>query len=217
MFMAVKYLIKWNLNDYKGGCWFAHCSAFSSEHFSYSHGEYGPLHAKSLQQQNLVSALTHSHSRLSVTQPECFSKFHTNVSFKKNPFCFPLSRFVIELCEPIQVKQLDIANFELFSSTPKDFLVSISDRYTHFSFYFLSINFKTDWHILKGMWWVCDEQRALHWTMRKPPGHYALSSAADTQLSRWRQDYCMYWPCFTEQQLKKAARTRTVANLDIMK
>lgn len=39
------------------------------------------------------------------------------------------TRFVIELCEPIQVKQLDIANFELFSSTPKDFLVSISDRY----------------------------------------------------------------------------------------
>ncbi|CAN9503093.1 unnamed protein product [Ophioblennius macclurei] len=37
--------------------------------------------------------------------------------------------FVIELCEPIQLKQLDIANFELFSSTPKDFLVSISDRY----------------------------------------------------------------------------------------
>lgn len=37
-------------------------------------------------------------------------------------------RFIIELCEPVQVKQLDIANFELFSSTPKDFLVSISDR-----------------------------------------------------------------------------------------
>ncbi|XP_029474415.1 SUN domain-containing ossification factor isoform X3 [Rhinatrema bivittatum] len=37
--------------------------------------------------------------------------------------------FVVELCEPIQVKQLDIANYELFSSTPKDFLVSISDRY----------------------------------------------------------------------------------------
>ncbi|XP_056277079.1 SUN domain-containing ossification factor-like isoform X2 [Pseudoliparis swirei] len=37
--------------------------------------------------------------------------------------------FIIELCEPIQVKQLDIANFELFSSTPKDFLVFISDRY----------------------------------------------------------------------------------------
>lgn len=45
--------------------------------------------------------------------------------------CSPDSRFVIELCEPIQVKQLDIANFELFSSTPKDFLVSISDRYPH--------------------------------------------------------------------------------------
>ncbi|XP_041752385.2 SUN domain-containing ossification factor-like [Coregonus clupeaformis] len=37
--------------------------------------------------------------------------------------------FIIELCDPIQVKQLDIANFELFSSTPKEFLVSISDRY----------------------------------------------------------------------------------------
>ncbi|TNN81483.1 SUN domain-containing ossification factor [Liparis tanakae] len=37
--------------------------------------------------------------------------------------------FIIELCEPIQLKQLDIANFELFSSTPKDFLVFISDRY----------------------------------------------------------------------------------------
>ncbi|XP_061744588.1 SUN domain-containing ossification factor isoform X3 [Nerophis ophidion] len=37
--------------------------------------------------------------------------------------------FVIELCERIQVKQLDLANFELFSSTPKDFVVSLSDRY----------------------------------------------------------------------------------------
>ncbi|XP_051553429.1 SUN domain-containing ossification factor-like [Myxocyprinus asiaticus] len=37
--------------------------------------------------------------------------------------------FIIELCQPIQVKQLDIANFEIFSSNTKDFLVSISDRY----------------------------------------------------------------------------------------
>lgn len=37
--------------------------------------------------------------------------------------------FTVELCEPIQVKQLDIANFEIFSSNPRDFLVSISDRY----------------------------------------------------------------------------------------
>ncbi|XP_059420203.1 SUN domain-containing ossification factor-like isoform X4 [Carassius carassius] len=37
--------------------------------------------------------------------------------------------FIVELCQPIQVKQLDIANFEIFSSNPKDFLVSISDRY----------------------------------------------------------------------------------------
>ncbi|KAJ0065317.1 hypothetical protein NL108_007037, partial [Boleophthalmus pectinirostris] len=41
----------------------------------------------------------------------------------------PCSTKIWQLCEPIQVKQLDIANFELFSSTPKDFLVSLSDRY----------------------------------------------------------------------------------------
>ena len=65
-------------------------------------------------------------------QPETFLLFvyfliSTWSQFFK--FCFSLSfRFIIELCEPVQVKQLDIANFELFSSTPKDFLVSISDR-----------------------------------------------------------------------------------------
>lgn len=56
--------------------------------------------------------------------------FFLMVFFFFNLLSFSLLRFVIELCEPIQVKQLDIANFELFSSTPKDFLVSISDRYT---------------------------------------------------------------------------------------
>lgn len=49
------------------------------------------------------------------------------LSFPCFPSWFSL-RFIIELCEPVQVKQLDIANFELFSSTPKDFIVSISDR-----------------------------------------------------------------------------------------
>ncbi len=57
---------------------------------------------------------------------------YTSLSFNKHSL-LSLSRFVIELCEPIQVKQLDIANFELFSSTPKDFLVSISDRYATLS------------------------------------------------------------------------------------
>ncbi|KAK8788702.1 hypothetical protein V5799_021522 [Amblyomma americanum] len=37
--------------------------------------------------------------------------------------------FVVELCEMIQVSQIDIANFELFSSMPKDFAVLMSDRY----------------------------------------------------------------------------------------
>lgn len=37
--------------------------------------------------------------------------------------------FVLELCEIIQVSQIEIANFELFSSMPKEFAVYTSDRY----------------------------------------------------------------------------------------
>jgi len=37
--------------------------------------------------------------------------------------------FVVELCEAIQAKKIEIANFELFSSSPKDFSVYVSDRY----------------------------------------------------------------------------------------
>lgn len=45
--------------------------------------------------------------------------------------------FVIELCEPIQVQQLQLCNLELFSSAPKDFTVSVSERYP-----------ARDWHSL---------------------------------------------------------------------
>ena len=37
-------------------------------------------------------------------------------------------RFVIELCESIRILNIEIANFELFSSVPKTFRVSASDR-----------------------------------------------------------------------------------------
>lgn len=37
--------------------------------------------------------------------------------------------FVIELCEPIQVEELQLCNLELFSSAPKDFTVSLSERF----------------------------------------------------------------------------------------
>ncbi|XP_013181245.1 PREDICTED: SUN domain-containing ossification factor isoform X1 [Papilio xuthus] len=37
--------------------------------------------------------------------------------------------FVIELCEAVQAQKIEIANFELFSSTPKDFAVYFSDRF----------------------------------------------------------------------------------------
>lgn len=37
--------------------------------------------------------------------------------------------FVVELCEAVQAQKIEIANFELFSSTPKDFAVYFSDRF----------------------------------------------------------------------------------------
>ncbi|XP_035774247.1 SUN domain-containing ossification factor-like isoform X2 [Anopheles albimanus] len=37
--------------------------------------------------------------------------------------------FVVELCEPVQAERIELANFELFSSSPKDFTVSVSNRF----------------------------------------------------------------------------------------
>ncbi|XP_050306755.1 SUN domain-containing ossification factor isoform X2 [Anthonomus grandis grandis] len=37
--------------------------------------------------------------------------------------------FVVELCEAIQLKKIELANYELFSSSPKEFALSVSDRF----------------------------------------------------------------------------------------
>lgn len=37
--------------------------------------------------------------------------------------------FVVELCEAVQAQKIELANFELFSSTPKEFSVYFSDRF----------------------------------------------------------------------------------------
>ncbi|XP_017082482.2 LOW QUALITY PROTEIN: SUN domain-containing ossification factor [Drosophila eugracilis] len=37
--------------------------------------------------------------------------------------------FVVELCEAIQAQKVDVANYELFSSSPKNFTVSVSKRF----------------------------------------------------------------------------------------
>lgn len=37
--------------------------------------------------------------------------------------------FVVELCEAIQAERIDLANFELFSSSPKNFSVGVSSRF----------------------------------------------------------------------------------------
>ncbi|XP_054283481.1 SUN domain-containing ossification factor [Macrosteles quadrilineatus] len=43
--------------------------------------------------------------------------------------CTSRTWFIVEMCEAIQPKKVDIANFELFSSSPKEFSVYLSDRY----------------------------------------------------------------------------------------
>uniref|UniRef100_A0A182Q3R2 SUN domain-containing protein n=1 Tax=Anopheles farauti TaxID=69004 RepID=A0A182Q3R2_9DIPT len=37
--------------------------------------------------------------------------------------------FVVELCEPVQAERIELANFELFSSSPREFTVSVSNRF----------------------------------------------------------------------------------------
>lgn len=48
--------------------------------------------------------------------------------YKLNP-CTSRIWFVVELCEAIQLHKIDLANYELFSSSPKDFHVSVSERF----------------------------------------------------------------------------------------
>lgn len=45
-----------------------------------------------------------------------------------NP-CKTKNWFVIELCETIQPQYMELANFELYSSIPKEFSVSASEHY----------------------------------------------------------------------------------------
>lgn len=52
----------------------------------------------------------------------------SNDEYMLNP-CKAKIWFVIELCEKIQATHIEIANYELFSSTPKDFTVFFSDIY----------------------------------------------------------------------------------------
>ena len=48
------------------------------------------------------------------------------------PIKFYHFRFIIELCEPVQVRNLEIVNLELFSSLPESFVAHISDRFVLF-------------------------------------------------------------------------------------
>ena len=42
--------------------------------------------------------------------------------------CVLTGRFVVELCDEVLLQTVEMANFEMFSSSPKNFSVSTSDR-----------------------------------------------------------------------------------------
>ena len=61
----------------------------------------------------------------------CFRKdlYFTLIKKIMNPLIISsFIEFVVELCEPVQVRNLEIANLELFSSLPESFIAHISDR-----------------------------------------------------------------------------------------
>ena len=39
-----------------------------------------------------------------------------------------LCRFVVQLCDPVQIETIELGNLELFSSLPKTFALYVSDR-----------------------------------------------------------------------------------------
>ncbi|KAK6616898.1 hypothetical protein RUM43_014868 [Polyplax serrata] len=71
-------------------------------------------------------------AKIVASNPESLSSSSVLSSLKDEymlNYCTNRIWFIVELCEAIQAKQLDLANFELFSSSPKHFSVSVSHRF----------------------------------------------------------------------------------------
>ena len=71
-------------------------------------------------------------AKIVAANPESLSSSSVLSSLKDEymlNYCTNRIWFIIELCEAIQAKQLDLANFELFSSSPKHFSVFVSHRF----------------------------------------------------------------------------------------
>lgn len=71
-------------------------------------------------------------AKIVASNPESLSSSSVLSSLKDEymlNYCTNRIWFIVELCEAIQAKQLDLANFELFSSSPKHFSVFVSHRF----------------------------------------------------------------------------------------
>lgn len=71
-------------------------------------------------------------AKIVAANPESLSSSSVLSSLKDEymlNYCTNRIWFVVELCEAIQAQQLDLANFELFSSSPKHFSVFVSHRF----------------------------------------------------------------------------------------
>lgn len=71
-------------------------------------------------------------AKIIAANPEADST-HSVLSTSKDEYllspCTSRIWFVVELCEAIRAEKIELANFELFSSSPKDFTVSVSNRF----------------------------------------------------------------------------------------
>lgn len=71
-------------------------------------------------------------AKIIAANPEAGST-HSVLSTSKDEYllspCTSRIWFVVELCEAIQAEKIELANFELFSSSPKEFTVAVSNRF----------------------------------------------------------------------------------------
>ncbi|VDP15721.1 unnamed protein product [Soboliphyme baturini] len=68
-------------------------------------------------------------SNTEAQNPSAVLKEKERDEYMLNPCSVEAKWIVIELCETVQITNVQLANFELFSSNPNEFRVSISERY----------------------------------------------------------------------------------------
>lgn len=89
--------------------------------------------------------------------------------------------FVVELCEPILPSAIELANFELFSSTPKELQIQGSDKYP-----------TTEWQLL-GSFVAADSRDLQRFPVRvQQPGNFVKFIRVDLHSYYGSEHYCPF-------------------------